>query len=148
MAREAFIELNCRRYSERLIDVIMLFKEIGWSCYDIERNVEYLPIGDIDDFDWQKKRLSELEVVNVINNKQDKLEQVGINLYYQNTEVGVTLLAKETKNIVIGLCINRQTLDGTRESITDISWYFANMIQKLEKRGCPVDCIKFEDYVD
>ena len=148
MAREAFIELNCCRYSERITDVIMLFKEIGWNYFDLERTVEYLPIGDIDDFDWQKEHLSELEILNVINHKQDKLEQVGINLYLQNSEVGVTLLAKETKKIIIDLCINRQTLDSTRESITDIGWYFANMIQKLQKRGCPIDYIKFEDYVD
>lgn len=148
MAREAFIELNCCRYSEKIVDVIMLFKEIGWKYYDLEGKIEYLPLGDIDDFEWQKNYLSEQEIQKIISNKQDNLEQVGINLYYQNSELGVTFLAKNTKEIIIDLCINRKLIDSTHEAITDISWYFVNIIQMLKESGCPIDYVKFEDYVD
>lgn len=56
--------------------------------------VEYLPLGDDDDFDWQKKFLSEKELKELINNKQDKYERIGLNLYYENSEEGLTLLTK------------------------------------------------------
>ena len=133
MAREAILEINCSRYSERIIDVINLFNEVGWKYYDAEKNIEYLPLGDNDDFDWQKKFLSENELQELINVKQDIFELVGLNLYYENSEEGLTLLAKNTKKIAIDLNINRRTVENSRESITDIGWYFDNIIQKLKK---------------
>lgn len=147
MAREAILEINCSRYSERIIDVIKLFNESGWKYYDSKTKIEYLPLGD-DSFDWQKKFLSENELMELINNKQDKYEQVGLNLYHENSEEGLTLLAKNTKEIVINLNINRRTIENNRESITDIGWYFNNIIQKFKERECPIDNIKFEDYID
>ena len=133
MAREAILEINCSRYSERIIDVINLFNEVRWKYYDAEKNIEYLPLGDNDDFDWQKKFLSENELQELINDKQDTFELVALNLYYENSEEGLTLLAKNTKKIAIDLNINRRTVENNRESITDIGWYFDNIIQKLKK---------------
>ena len=106
MAREAILEINCSRYSERIIDVINLFNEVRWKYYDAEKNIEYLPLGDNDDFDWQKKFLSENELQELINDKQDTFELVALNLYYENSEEGLTLLAKNTKKIAIDLNIN------------------------------------------
>lgn len=148
MSREATLEINCSRYSERIIDVIKLFNELGWKYYDLENNIEYLPLGDDDDFDWQKRALSNSELQQMINNKQDKFERVGINLYYEKSDVGITLLAKDTKEIIIDLNINRKTVKNNRESITDVGWYFNNIIQRFCEKGCPIDCIKFEEYVD
>lgn len=148
MAREALLEINCSRYSERIVDIIKLFDELGWRCYDAEKNIVYLPLGDDDKFDWQKKFLSEIELHKLINSKQDNFEQIGLNLYYENSEEGLILLAKNTKEIVIDLNINRRTVENNRESITDIGWYFNNIIQRFKERGCPVDYIKFEEYID
>lgn len=148
MSREAILEINCSRYSERIIDVINLFDESGWKYYDLENNIEYLPLGDEDEFDWQKKNLSARELKEIINIKQDKLERVGINLYYKNSDIGITLMAKNTEEIIIDLNINRKTVKDNRESITDIGWYFDNIIQRFFEKGCPIDSIKFEEYED
>lgn len=148
MAREAILEINCGRYSERIIDVIELFGELGWKYYDLENNIEYLPLGDNDNFDWQKRVISDSELKEIINNKQEKSEQIGLNLYYQNSGVGMTLLAKNTKELVIGLSINRRTVENSRDSITDVGWYFKHIIQELNKKGCPIANVKFEEYVD
>lgn len=148
MAREAILEINISRYSERIIDVINLLNEFGWKYYDTEKNIEYLPFGDDDDFDWQKNFLSENQLQELINNKQDNYERVGIVLYYENSKEGITLLAKNTKEIIIDLNINRKTVENNRESITDVIWYFNNIIQRLKERECPIAYIKFEEYVD
>ena len=148
MAREAILVINCSRYSERIMDVINLLNELGWKYYDIERNIEYLPLGDNDDFNWQKKYLTENQLRELINNKQDNYEQVGLNLYYKNSKEGITLLAKNTKEILVDLNISRKTVENSRESITDIGWYFNNIIQRLKERECPIDYIKFEEYID
>lgn len=148
MAREAILEINCSRYSERIIDVINLFNELGWKYYDDEKNIEYLPLKDDDDFNWKKNFLSEKELKELINDKQDKYERIGLNLYYENSKEGLTLLAKNTKEIVINLNINRRIIENNRESVTDIGWYFNSIIQKFNERECPIDYIKFEEYVD
>lgn len=146
MAREAVLQIDCSRYSGRIMDIINLFDELGWKYYDADINVEYLALGD-DDFNWQKDSLSESVLQEIINNKQDRLEQVGVNLYYEKSDVGITLLAKNTKELVIDLSINRKTIEDNRESITDVGWYIENIVQRLKEKGCPVDYIKFEEYV-
>ena len=148
MAREALLEINCSRYSERIVDIIKLFDQLGWKYYDSEKNIVYLPLGDDDSFDWRKEFLSENELHKLINNKQDNFEQIGLRLYYENSERGFVLLAKNTKEIVIDLNISRRTVENNRESITDVGWYFNNIVQKLNDSGCPVDYIKFEEYID
>ena len=50
----------------------------------------------------------------LVNNKQDKFELVGLNLYYENSDVGITLMAKNTKEIIIDLNINRKTVENNR----------------------------------
>ena len=112
--------------------------------YDDEKNIVYLPLGDNN----QKNFLSENELQELINNKQDCFEQIGINLYYKNSKEGITILAKNTTEIVINLNINRRTVENNRESTTDIGWYFINIIQRFKERQCPIDYIKFEEYID
>ena len=142
------MEINCSRYSERIIDIINLFHELGWDYYDAEKTIEYLPLGDDDSFDWQKRSLSEKKLQELINNKQNAGEQIGLVLYYENSGIGVTLLAKNTKEISLDINIHRKTVDKSRESITDISWYFTHIICGLKDRKCPVDYIKIVDYTD
>lgn len=55
MARETSITIDCSRYSDRIIDVISLLNEIGWKYYNNSNQIEFLPIGDNDNFNWLKK---------------------------------------------------------------------------------------------
>ena len=148
MGREASIELNCSRYSNKIIDIINLLNECGWKYYNTKKKVEYLPLGDVDSFNWQDDFFSENELQELINEKQNRLELVGLNLFFENSWEGVTLLARDTKEMMLCLRINRKKLGNDRESLTDVSWYFNNIIQKLIARNCPVDYINFEEYTD
>lgn len=148
MAREALLELNCSRYSENVIDIINLLCKVGWTYVSGDGKVEYLPIGDKDDFDWKKDVLSEGELKKLVNTKQQLNEKIGLVLYYGQTDVGILLLADDTKSILICMSINRKTIQNTRTSITDIGWYFANIVKQMENEGCCIDYIRFEDYVD
>lgn len=148
MGREASIELDCSRYSDRVIDIINLLNECGWKYYNSKRMVEYLPLGDIDSFNWQDDFFSKGELQELINKKQNRLELVGLDLFYENSMEGVTLLARDTKKILLSLDINRKKLGDERESLTDVSWYFRNIIQKLIEKNCPVDYINFVECTD
>ena len=148
MAREAVIEINCSRYSKKIVDIINLFTQLGWTYYDGKKIVEYLPLGDNDDFDWQRNHFSEEELQEIITKKQNHREMVGLILYCKDSDEGITILAKNTNEIVISLNINRRTIEKRRDSFTDVDWYIKNIVQKLAKRGCLVDYVKFEEYED
>ena len=148
MGREALIIINCERYSKKISDIVDLLFQIGWCCRNDKGCVEYLPVGDIDEYNWQEQQLSVDEVNLYINKKQNENEMVGLTLYFQNSIEGLVLLAKNTKEIMFDLDINRRKMGDNRDAITDIGWYFDNLIQKIIERGCPINSIKFEDYTD
>ena len=148
MSREAMLEINCSRYSEKIIDIISLFNKMGWKYFNSKGEVEYLPLGDDDDYDWQKSVLSDDEVREVINSKQEHSEKIGLNLYYNNSFVGISLLADNTSQILLNLNINRKTINDTRDALTDVTWYIKHIVQKLEAEGCKIEHFKVEEYVD
>ena len=45
MAREATLEINCGRYSKRIVDLVELFNRIGWEYFNHNNEVEYLPLS-------------------------------------------------------------------------------------------------------
>lgn len=147
MAREAMLILDCSNYSEKIMDIIELFSVIGWKYFNDKKQVAYLPLGDNDDFDWQESKLSEKEVRELVHSKQIHSEMVGLNLYHTNSMAGISFLAKTTKNIILSLDINRKTIDDKRKSITDVSWYLCNVIEKLELQGCSMEHFSFEEYL-
>lgn len=120
VAREALLEMNCERYSEKIEDIIFLMNTVNWNYCDSEGNVQYLPLGDNGRYDWQKENLTEKQVRELLQAKQGRKEQIGINLYFGDTGIGVTVLAEGTKEILIDLCINRKTIGNSSDSLTDI----------------------------
>ncbi|MBE5869783.1 MAG: hypothetical protein E7294_00760 [Lachnospiraceae bacterium] len=133
-------------YSEKITDIINLITQSGWNYYDAENKIHYLPLGDRDDYDWQTGFLEQLELQKVIEEKQEKNGQIGFDLYHDNSDVGISILARNTKEIQINLDINRKTIEAHRDDITDVSWYIANILQRMIKKGCPITSIEFEEY--
>ncbi len=141
---EAIIEINFRGYSENIVEVLRVFQKIGWSIYNSQEKIEYLPIADNDNYDWQCEKMSEADFWNIINQKVANGEQIGINLFY-NKAIGISFLAHNTSQIVLGLCINRKSV---YKRHTDMAWYFENIIYKLFKTGVRISSYKFEEYED
>ena len=50
---EALMTLNCSNYSKNIVDILKMFQQIGWNIYNSQGKVEYLPIGDDDEYDWR-----------------------------------------------------------------------------------------------
>ena len=91
MARETLLQMNCSRFSEKIIDIIDLLFKIGWKYFSNDGMVEYLPIGDIDDYNcdnclslWE----TELSYRNI--------EYVGKSVFFTKEEAKNRL--KELKN--------------------------------------------------
>lgn len=142
---EALMTLDCSNYSESIVDVLKIFQQIGWSIYNPHGKVEYLPIGDDDEYEWQCKEISEIELYNIIFKKTAKKEQIGINLFYSNGSEGISLLAYNTRQIILNITINRKTVKG---KYTDVAWYLENIIYKLLNIDVRLLSYKIEEYED
>lgn len=148
MAREAMITINCERYSKKIIDVITMICNAGWTYYNENKFVRYLPLGDDDEFGWKSDLISDGEIYDLIDDKQQENELIGLEMYLDKSDIGITILARNTKEILINLDINRKTIDDSRDSFTDVGWYFYNLLKKIQSKGCAIDYICFEEYTD
>lgn len=142
MAREAILTIDCSLYSDSIAKIIKLFNEIGWVYTD--NQMEYIPLNDNDMFVWVKEQLSFESLFSTIAQKQDAEELIGIALYHKDSNIGITILTRNTKEINISLNINRKKLD---EQYTDVSWYVKNIIVMLEEMGCIIDNYTFQEYI-
>lgn len=142
---EALMTLDCSDYSESIADVLKIFQQIGWYIYNSQGKVEYLPIGDDDEYDWQCDEISESELYDIISKKIAGKEQIGINLFYYGGTEGISLIANNTSQILLSITINRKTIKG---KYTDMSWYLENIIYKLLKIDVRLLSYKIEEYED
>lgn len=142
---EALMTLDCSDYSESIADVLKIFQQIGWYIYNLQGKVEYLPIGDDDEYDWQCDEISESELYDIISKKIAGKEQIGINLFYYGGTEGISLIANNTSQILLSITINRKTIKG---KYTDMSWYLENIIYKLLKIDVRLLSYQIEEYED
>ena len=78
---EALMSLDCSNYSESIADVLKIFQQIGWYIYNPQGKVEYLPIGDDDEYDWQCDEISESELYDIISKKIAGKEQICLGIW-------------------------------------------------------------------
>ena len=142
---EALMTLDCSDYSESIADVLKIFQQIGWYIYNPQGKVEYLPIDDDDEYDWQCDEKTESELYDIISKKTAGKEQIGINLFYYGGTEGISLIANNTSQILLSITINRKTIKG---KYTDMSWYLENIIYKLLKIDVRLLSYKIEEYED
>lgn len=148
MAREAIIQLNCICERKDITFIIDLLCKGGWTVYNKNRNIEYLPIGDDEDFCWQEDNISYEKLSEIIELKQQRNEFVGIHLYYEGTSHGISLLLRDIQNVTISIDINRNTIGVGRNSLTNFEWYFSKLILILNQDESLLVSYKFEDYID
>ena len=142
MAREALLTIDCSSYSKDIADIIMLLNKIGWGYAG--NQMEYLPLNDNDMFDWKKEALSLEKLFAVISEKQNVGELTGVILYHSDSDKGITVLARNTKEINLSIDINRKTLE---REYTDISWYITNIVAELEENGCMIEHLGYREQI-
>lgn len=142
MGRQASLTLDCSLFSASIADIITAFNQIGWGYQgDIK---EYLPLHDDDMFDYRADPISVGELLELINEKQACGELCAVVLYDQDSDRGIHLLAKDTKEITLNLMINRKTICG---GFTDISWYIEHIAARLEETGCIVQSLEYDEFI-
>lgn len=130
-----------------ILNIVEIFLKVGWKIKDKSGNISYLPLGDDDDFDWQSEMISETEVFKIIEKKEDANEWVGLIIYWENTNIGITLLATASDNVTLSFEVNRKRLNEEDiTSLTDVNWYMDKIIVKLRNERYQIESFKFEEY--
>ncbi|MBP3610357.1 MAG: hypothetical protein J6J42_08495 [Lachnospiraceae bacterium] len=142
---ETLITLDCSNYSDNLETILKLFQQIGWTIYNSEGQAEFLPLGDQDDYDWQRQNLPENMIYNILAKKRENQEIIGINLFYEKGTEGISLLAQDTSQITLSIGINRRLLNKRH---TDTIWYLQNIIYKLFDMGVRITSYTVEEFED
>lgn len=107
MSKEALITINCKRYSERIVDIINLFDQSGWKYYYAKKILNICLLVRVMILIGKKFGGG---ITRSYRKKQDKQELVGLIMYYKNFDEGITILAKNTNEMVISLDINKKQL--------------------------------------
>ena len=142
MARESCFVLDCSLYTDSIVQLIRAFHQIGWSCFGDRK--AFLPLHDDDNFDWQTLPITDEELLSLIAEKQACGELCGVILCHQHSDAGVSLLARNTKEVQLNPGINRKTVCG---DFTDASWYIENIAAKLEEIGCTVQSMEYSEII-
>ncbi len=143
MAREAYFVLDCSLYSNSIAKIVMAFNQIGWGYSGVQK--EFLPLNDEEDgFNWETQPLTVEELLSMISEKQKCGELCGVILYHQDSDAGISLLAKDTKEVQISISINRKIVC---KDFTDASWYIENIIAKLEGIGCIIQSVEYQEII-
>jgi hypothetical protein len=129
MSRDIGITLTLHMPSGvRRTDILRALLENGWSLDDAGL-IRYLPLGDIEDFDWRSRPVSEtVEVLAELCDKDQAGELLGITLLWRDTQVGGELLFAKDGAVTLTPSVNRRTLSG---QVTDVSWYVERLMEGL-----------------
>lgn len=128
---ESFIVLDCSSFANNLEKVIKQFQSIGWGIRNSYGNIEYLPKGDTE-YCWICEDIPEDAFYDIIYQKETSNEQVGVNLFYANSAVGISLISSCVNKVILSLEINRKKTD---YNYTDIIWYIEKIILRLRNAG-------------
>jgi len=99
-------------------------KEKGKICY--------LPLED-ELFDWKEEAISEIDLMKIISKKEQNKETIGVILYWKNTNIGVSMLIFQNYQVTFNIMINRLKLDDINIDVTDVNWYFKEIIGCFDK---------------
>ncbi len=105
-------------------------KTAGWGFSD-NGEIVFLPLGD-KDFDWQGLPLSdESKVLKIIAAKEKVKEPVGINISWEKSNIGGSLLYFHDSNTLsFTASLNRKKLnEDPFNRFTAIDWYYSKLLK-------------------
>ncbi len=142
MSVTAGIDIKLHNLQMKYVDLIKLLLENGWG---IEKGIcAYLPLRDGENFNWQSNiGLSDKEVLDIINQKEDLKELIGLSLIWRNTNIGGTLLLSD--ELSFSMNINTSRLE-TEYGLTDFSWYLEKIIPIFNKHNIQFEGVECTHY--
>jgi len=127
MSTSASIDVQLKEKNLSCIEIIKQMQNKGWN---LEKNgkTSFLPYND-DMYNWEEDYISEEELYNLLEKKQEEKEIIGLVLYWKETNIGIDMLFLDRQNISFGLNCNRVCLDlEGMNNITDVNWYLSRIL--------------------
>ena len=122
--------------SRKIIDSLL---NSEW-CLVNNNKIYYLPLGDDDDFDWQENQITKDNFFEIVKQKEDTKEIIGVGLTWANTDIGVILLIHTNYQLSFSLTVNRKKLQG---NITNFNWYLEKILPCFETSFMTVENFSF-----
>ena len=120
-----------------LINILM---SNGWSLLDCGGK-SYLPIGDIDDFDWQySKSITDDEIMDICTIKFKNNEIIGLGLTWLDTNIGGNFLFYPEGGLSFLLNIKR--IENSSTTLTDFNWYLEKIVPVLIRNHIKVERVE------
>ena len=110
-------------------DILSILLAFGWTLND-HGQICILPVGNADISDWVFMEYDQAKAWQIIREKVDKDEDVGIVITWQDTLIGCAVTLKPGENIRFALNVHRQELPDCGH-FTDVSWYLSKLIPAL-----------------
>lgn len=145
------IDVQLSYHKEIKISKVRLINELvnfGWTFND-NGQVSYLPIGDKDEFAWQRDNISIESLMRILQKKQELDEIIGIAMTWKNTNIGGAFLFINNGKINISLSINRKLLnDGIiNTKSTDVTWYLQRLLPVFNQGDLMVESFSYYEHV-
>ena len=115
----------------------------GWEIKDTNNKICYLPLNDDDMFDWQEDIFSDTKFTELVFQKENIQEIIGLNIFWSNSNIGISLLIYPNHEISLMLSINRVKINNATEDITDVSWYLEKVIPCFNTDNICIENIMF-----
>lgn len=129
----------------RLIENLANF---GWTFND-NGQVSYLPIGDKDDFNWQREDIVPEDLMMILKEKEKCGEPIGVAMTWKNTDIGGEFLLMNNGEILISLSINRKLLNTGIVNVknTDVNWYLTRLLPVFNQEDLKVESFSYQECV-
>jgi hypothetical protein len=105
--------------------------ESGWNPIN-SGIINYLPVNDNDMYNWTQEEMSLSQLLKIVELKERGQEVIGVDLYWGNSNVGISLLIFNSTEVSFGLNINRKYIDDATQLI-DFNWYALRILPNLCK---------------
>ena len=154
MSASASIDISVAGNNVSAIEIIQVLMNSGWTLVH-NGYINYLPLGNKDDFDWQANKDINIEELNqILQAKKEQKEIIGVRMTWQNTDIGGDFLFWPKNNNVNSLETFSLNFDGNRQKIkmennyelTDFQWYLSKLLPQLSKI-LKIEYVSFDHYI-
>ncbi len=138
------VSLNVKLDSNNMLcckEIINLLLKTGWNIQK-NSNITFLPLNDDDMFEWTTSETTLYDFIKLVDEKEYLDEIVGVELYWEDTDIGGHLLMFNNSDFSFDLNINTKYI-GEKVKIPDFNWYAERIIPYLSQESHIIE-YKFE----
>lgn len=122
------LETNNCIHCRKIVEILLL------NNWNVLKNgkIAYLPFNDDNMFDWKVSNISVNEFLNLTDKKENANELIGVEIYWENTDIGGHLLLSSGTEFSFEWGINTVYLE-SEIRIPDLNWYAEKIIKSLKQ---------------